>query len=275
MGENGLLEKVKYAITSNSTVKGLMNDFKDAGINAKDELEAVILAEEFWWEINRKNNENQDYSVPAAIGELPYSKAKIGNTAYYIHGILHDYSRKKMILSRKARDFIYNQISKYHMPDKGIDYLCEYGFPELFGLSKEKEIIPYLYYIKKSISLAIMSRSPLNKNETCFWKGIDEKQADIIYKATRDINYLPLFRSLTQKLDLPMPLRMEFRKIKIEKQNRCLKCRVDIACHPVYSEVMTKHIIKFAERNRLKELHVLTGRLHEEEIVYYLNMAKN
>lgn len=43
MGENGLLEKVKQVVTSNATVKGLMNDFADMGIKTRNELEAVIL----------------------------------------------------------------------------------------------------------------------------------------------------------------------------------------------------------------------------------------
>lgn len=274
MGKDGLLEKVKHAITNNSTVKGLMNDFRNIGIKANDELEAVVLAEELWWEINRRNNGNLlNHAEPVEIKELPYSEAKIGNTTYYIHGIIHD--SKKYKLNKKTREFISKQIAQYHKLKDGIDYLCEPGLAKKFNLPKEKEIPAFLYYLRTLPASLLKIAAAKKDYESCIsLKERGDDFLDLYHKVHMDVRYLPLFRDFYKKMLLPIPIRIDARKIKAEKQNRCYKChgRVGrISCSPDASFMMAGYLTKHAQKNNLSELHFLVGGGHEDEIVYHMN----
>lgn len=277
MGGNGLLERVEQAINRNATVKGLMNDFRDIGIKVNDELETIVLAEEFWWEINRRNNGSLlNHATPVEIKELPYTKAKIGNTAYYIHGIIHDGKKDK--LSKRVRELISKQIAQYHNLKEGIDYLCEPGLAEKFNLPQEKEIHALLYYLRKLLT-SLLKTAPIKKDyESCI--SLKERDYDFLYlydNARKDIRYFPLFRDFYKKIVLPIPIRIDARKIKSEEQKRCYECynKVGrISCSPDASFMMAGYLTKHAQKNNLSELHFLVGGGHEDEIIYYMGQNK-
>ena len=68
-------------------------------------------------------------------------------------------------------------------------------------------------------------------------------------------------------------MRIDTRKIKIEKQNRCYKCYNQIgriSCSPEASSIMAKYLTEYAQENNISELHFLTGIGHEDEIAYFL-----
>lgn len=281
MGENGLLEKVKQAITSNTTVNGLMRDLQDAGIKVKNELEAVILAEEFWWEINERECGPIEKYQQSELKELPGTTIKNNGIEYRIHGIVH--GGRGAELSAKTINFVKEAVSKFSNPKEKEDYLCEPGLARTFGLENTKEIeetrlSPYLTKsCFRTLFDTVTGKIKNMRRAEKVQPWITEKNvkiAETMCKTIKNIEYLSLLREVYRRGRFPMPLDIEIERLRSAVYAAiCDKFEdrlVSYYMFPDISKEYAKLIKKFAVKNNLKTLHFITGLAHEPEIAYYL-----
>ncbi len=283
MGENGLSEKVKQAITSNTTVKGLMRDLQDAGMNVKNELETIVLAEDYWIKINDiERGPLENYKV-SELKELPFTSVTNDGIEYRIHGITHD----KHKLSMATKSFIKECTLKFSNPEKREECLFEDDLPKIFSVENANEITNFrmgyflnryfklladrgkLRYLKKKITKKICRQ---------MWKNY-EKLFDMHDKTSRDIEYLPLLRETYRRRQFPMP--MELQKEELEStlytsNHNKFDDRLNnyLFFFPSVSSEFAGHMKKFAQKNELRILHFVTGLAHEREIAYFLQRNK-
>lgn len=281
MGENGLLEKVKHAINGNTTVKGLMNDLQDAGIKVKNELEAVILAEDYWIKINDIERGPLENYKADELKELPFTSVTNNGIEYRIHGITHDTVNKK-VLSAKTKDFYRMAILKLSNTKNKEQCLCEPAMGEVFGLKNTKEIdigelFPYeiknlfsfLFNIKEIGSI----RRKVSDELVDKMFGNDERWGKALFRTRGDINYLPLLREVYKRHQFPLPLEIEKRNLKFNiysaNSNNFSKRLSIYFCRPALSREYAKSINEFTQINKPRVLHFVAGLAHEAEITYY------
>lgn len=284
MGENGLLEKIKNAITSNSTVKGLMKDFKDIGIKANDELETVIMAEDYWIKINdMERGPLENYKV-SELKELPTTVVKNNGIEYRIHGIIHGSPKHK--LSTETKEFIREEIVKFDNPGDGDGCLLEEGFShyfELEGMEENLKVSPiysfntFIYMLSNRKRLKSIVNNPLSKDLFLRATENTNRLREISYKAIEDINCLPLARETYQRQEFPMPLEIDRERLlsgisALLKKN-VIERYLDPRYFPATGEYF--YLMKaFAKNRRLRRLHIVAGLGHENEIAYHLKNNK-
>jgi len=287
MGENGLLEKVKQAINSNATVKGLMKDFRDIGIKVKNELEAVILAEDYWIKINDiERGPLEKYKV-SELKELPFTSVRNNGIEYRIHGITHDTVNKKL-LSAKTKDFYREAIFKLSDSKDGENCLCEPGMLEVFGLKNVNgisigELFPYdiktyLYFFLDTLKLNVIRKNLSEETLSMMFKN-DMIVGEAVYKTRSDINYLPLLREAYKRQLFPMPLEIEKRNVKCNIYAAIadkFACKfLNYRCHPALSRHYTSNIKEFIQTNKPRILHFVSGLTHEAEVTYYIKNRRS
>lgn len=281
MQQQNILDKVKHAITNNSTVKGLTRDLQNAGIKAKNELEAVILAEDYWIKINDlERGPLKNYKV-SELKELPATTVRNNGIEYRIHGIVHNGSEIK--LSKKTTGFIKEAVSRFSNPEEKEDYLCEPGLGRDLGLKNTKEIerkglFPYLIktYCRLLFNIRRAQKIKGIAEELCHQinKNYYTRVVEMINKTNENISYLPLLREIYKRREFPMPLEIEKEGLKRAMcvaisdkfRDRLLHCYLT----PAISKEYAKFIKKLAVKNNLKTLHFITGLTHEPEIAHYL-----
>ena len=284
MGENGLLEKVKQAINGNTTVKGLMKDLQGAGIKVNNELEAVILAEDYWIKINDiERGPLENYKV-SELKELPFTSVRNNGIEYRIHGIVHGSPENK--LSTETKKFIREETMKFNNPNNGEGCLLEEDFSrhfELEGLEENLKVSPiysfnaFLYMLSNIRKLKAIANNPLSRDLYLIATENANRLSEINYKATQNINYIPLAREVYQRREFPMPLQINRKRlisgIYALNQN-IIERYFDPLFFPASWEYF--HLMKiFAKDRKLRTLHIVTGLGHEKEVVYYLNGRKS
>jgi hypothetical protein len=282
--ENSLLEaKVKEAIISSSTVKELTQKLRDSGIKVKNELEAVILAEDYWIKINDiERGPLENYKV-SELKELPFTSIRNNGIEYRIHGIIHDTYDEK-VLSEKTKNFIKKQMLKFNGLGEKETSLYEPGMAEAFELETNPngmylfEIFPYLLKNYFHIMWDARRLKSIKNNLPRYlyllmlkhWSNREEMQ----YKTCKDIDYLPLLREVDKRHQFPMPLEIEKRYIEysIVAANFKMFSDKESAYYAFSgsSKKFAERIKKFVKNKGVEVLHFVTGLSHEPEIAYYL-----
>lgn len=287
MGENGLLEKVKQAIDSNTTVKGLMNDFRDIGIKAKDELETIVMAEDYWIKINDIEREPIENYKVSELKELPATIVKNKGIEYRIHGITHDPPGRK-VLSKETRNFYRESALKLNNLREREECLYEPGMPDVLGIKNADEIFIFdiaPYFVKTcfnfftDIKRLRNVKKDLEDKLECILVENNKKIADLTYRTRKDPIYLPLLREAYKRQLFPMPLEIEKRALKFDiygaMSGRFLNKFLKYFCRPELSKEYARCIKEFAAINKPRVLHFVVGLVHESEVAYYLQNSKS
>jgi len=288
MGENGLLEKVKQAITSNITVKGLMRDLQDAGMNVKNELETIVLAEDYWIKINDiERGPLENYKVDE-LKELPFTSVRNNGTEYRIHGITHDESSNKKTLSNRTRNFYKEASLKLSNPHEREKCLYEPGMTGVLQIKDADEILVFdmfHYKIRKYVEF-LFKRKKLERNWQnlddelkCKLHGNEDRINDSVRKVSIDPSYLPLFREAYKRQQFPLPLEIEKTTLKHSLYAGCpglFKYKAMFYfCVPALSKEYAKQFKQLAKFSKLKTAHLIVGLAHESDIAYYLQNSES
>lgn len=237
------------------------NNFKGSSFLKYSAMISFLYNELGVFEFNgndKQDNINNDKDI------LNYSEVKRNNIIYRIHGIYH--GNLNITLSKPIVGIYSKRIKEFlNFPDE--DYFLEEGFSELFSLSKLKEIscqdeahkkagfvnnfifltnlfIPTIYF-----SIANIFKK--NKMDNC--------DKNPILMCGNNMNLGNIFRNNYISKCIPEPLHSELMR-KSGYGNICADM----------SEIMTRKLVKKAERKKLKIAHLVVGLLHEPQIAYLL-----
>lgn len=282
--QNPSLEaKIKEAIISSSTLRELTQKLRDSGIKVNNELEAVILAENYWIKINNmERGPIENYKV-SELKELPFTSVRNNGIEYRIHGIVHDTYDEK-VLSEKTKNFIKKQMLKFSGLGEKETFLYEPGMAEAFGLETNPngmylfEILPYLlknyFHIMWDTRRLKSIKNNLPRDLYLLMLKHWSNREDIQYKTCKNIDYLPLLREIDKRHQFPMPLEIEKRYIEYSIAAANIKKFSDkLSAYYAFSgssKKFAERMKKFAKNNGFKVLHFVTGLNHEPEIAYYL-----